>query len=283
LIAAFEQGLKQAGFVANDNVAIEHHWADNQADRLRELATDLVRQRVTVIVTISDVPTVAAKAATTTIPILFTVAEDPVKLGLVKSLARPDSNLTGINIFTSEVIAKRLELLQLLTPNAKRVAVLVNPTYAANTAVARQQGRAAAQAMKVQVEFLQASTADEIDAVFEAVKRDKFDALFVDLVPFFTSRRAQFANLASRYGVPVIYGHRQFAEAGGLISYGPNLVEAWHQSGRYAGALLRGAKIAELPVIQLSKFELVINVRAAKALGITLPDKLIALADEVIE
>jgi putative ABC transport system substrate-binding protein len=283
LIAAFEQGLKETGFAANDNVAIEHHWAENQADRLPRLAADLVRKQVAVIVTISDLPTFAAKAATTTIPILFTVAEDPVKLGLVTSLARPDGNLTGVNIFTSEVIAKRLELLRLLVPGATRVAVLVNPSYVANTEIAIQQGQAAARAMDLQIQFLHANTASEIDAAFETVVRERLDALFIDLVPFFTGRRIQFANLALRHAVPVIYGQRQFVEAGGLVSYGPNLAEAWRQSGLYAGRVLKGAKLAELPVVQASKFELVINAKTAKLLGISVPDKLIALADEVIE
>jgi len=283
-LRAFRQGLKDTGYVEGENVAIEYRWAENQIDRLPELATELVRRQVAVITT-GGGPTapLAAKAATTTIPIVFAVGEDPVRLGLVASLNRPGGNLTGINFFNTELTAKRLELLREVVPGAARVAVLVNPTIAANTeSVVRDVG-AAARAVGLQIQVLNAGTSREIEAVFAAFVRERPDALLVSGDAFFASRRVQLALLAARHALPGSYASRQFAEAGGLMSYGSNIADAYRQLGVYTGRILKGAKPADLPVVQASKIEFVINALTARLLGLTMPDKLLVAADEVIE
>ena len=276
-LRAFHQGLKEAGFVDGENVAIEYRWADNRTDRLPALAADLVRRRVAVIATVGT-SAFAAKAATTTIPIVFVGGEDPVKLGLVASLARPGGNLTGINWLGGELAAKRLELLRQLMPAATRVAVLVNPAFATLTEITLRDVEAAARAMRLQIQVLNADTSREIDAAFEII-----DALIVGPGPFFNSRRVQMAQLAARYAVPAFHTTRLEAEAGGLMSYGPSLTDAYRQVGAYTGRILKGAKPEDLPVVQSSKFELVINAQTARMLRLTVPATLLAIADEVIE
>ena len=265
-------------------MAIEYRWADNQMDRLPALAAELVRRRVAVILTTGG-PAVAlaAKAATTTIPIVFAVAQDPVRLGLVASFARPGGNLTGINFFTAELAAKRLELLRELVPGAARVAVLVNPANATTTESTLKDVEAAAGAMGLQIQIFNASTGREIDAAFATLVRERPDALFVGGDPFLTSRRVQLTHLASRHALPTTYASREDAEAGGLMSYGTNFPDTYRQVGVYAGRILKGAMAADLPVTQSSKFELVINHQTARLLGLTVPDKLLVAADEVIE
>jgi putative tryptophan/tyrosine transport system substrate-binding protein len=283
-LRGFRQGLKDTGYVEGENVAIEYRWAENQFDRLPALAAELVRRRVAVITT-SGGPAVAfaAKAATTTIPIVFTVGEDPVRLGLVASLAQPGGNLTGINFLVGELSAKRLELLRALVPAATRVVVLVNPAQATNTESTLREVEAAARAMGLQIQVLNASTSREIDAVFATIVRERPDALFVGNDAFFNARRVQLALLAGRHGVPAILSDREYAEAGGLMTYGSNIVDVYRQVGVYAGRILKGTKPADLPVVQSTKFELVINAQTARMLGLTVPDKLLVAADEVIE
>ena len=280
-LRGFRQGLKDAGFVEGQNAAIEYRWAENQVDRLPELAADLVRRQVAVIVAPAGLaPALAAKAATKTIPIVFVIADDPVRLGLVASLARPGSNLTGINFLSGELTAKRLELLRELMPSATRVAVLVNPANAENP---EREVETAARSIGLQIQTLNASTIREINAAFATFVRERPDAVFVGLDPFFNSRRIQLVQLAARYAIPASYPARDFAEAGGLMSYGADIADAWRQAGSYAGRILKGAKAADLPVVQSSKFELVFNVQTATMLGLTVPDKLLVAADEVIE
>jgi len=282
-VRAFRLGLKDAGFVERENVAIEYRWADDQIDRLPELAAELVRRQVAVIVTTGgSAPALAAKAATTTIPILFNLAEDPVRAGLVASLARPGGNLTGTNFFSAELAAKRLELLHELVPAAARVAVLVNPTGSTVETTLRDV-EPAARAMGLQIQFLNASTSREIDGAFETLGRERRDALFVAIDPFFVSRRVQMVQMAARHMVPATYALREFAEIGGLMSYGSSITDARRQLGVYAGRILKGAKPADLPVVQSSKLELVINHQTARMLGLTIPATLLSTADEVIE
>jgi len=283
-LRAFRQGLKDAGYAEGENIAIEYRWAESQLDRLPELAADLVRRRVTVIVaTGGAVPAIAAKAATTTIPIVFTVPEDPVRLGLVASLARPGGNATGINFFASELVEKRLGLLRELVPNAVRVAVLVNPADASNTEATVKGVETVAHAMALQVQFFRASTNGEIQAAFERLARERPDVLFVGGDPFFLVRRVQLATLAALHRLPAAFSNRDHVEAGGLMSYGTNNNDAFRQAGIYTGRVLKGEKPADLPVVQPTKFELVINLRTAKVLGLIVPPTLLARADEVIE
>jgi putative ABC transport system substrate-binding protein len=283
-VRAFRQGLKNTGIVEGENVAIEYRWAENQIDRLPALAADLVRRRVAVIAAPGGAASaLAAKAATSTIPIVFTVNEDPVRLGLVASLARPGGNATGINFLSGELVAKRLELLRELVPGAARVALLVNPTAATSAERTLLDVEPAARAIGLQIQVVNASTGREIDAAFATFVRERPDALFVGSDALFVSRRVQLANLASRHAVPATYSSREIAEVGGLMSYGANIQDAWRQAGVYTGQILKGAKPADLPVVQSSKFELVINASTARMLGLTVPDKLLVAADEVIE
>jgi ABC-type uncharacterized transport system substrate-binding protein len=282
-LRAFRLGLKDVGYVEGENVTIIYRFAEDQYDRLPELAAELVGRRVTVIVASATSAAPAAKAATTTIPIAFIAAEDPVRLGLVTSLARPGGNLTGINFFSSELVAKRLDLLHELLPRAVRVAVLVNPADATNTASTLRDVEAAARVIGLQVEVLNASTSREINAAFENVGRDRPDALFVGGNPFLTARRIQVVQLAAFHRLPAVYGNRVFAEVGGLMTYGTNIMDALRQLGIYAGRILKGAKPADLPVVQSSKFDLVINAETARILGLAVPPMLLARADEVIE
>jgi putative tryptophan/tyrosine transport system substrate-binding protein len=283
LLRGFRQGLKETGYVEGENVAIEYRWAENQIGRLPELAAELVRRRVAVIATGGGTAAAsAAKAATTTTPIVFVSAEDPVGLGLVASLARPGGNLTGINFLNTELAAKRLELLRELLPAATRVAVLVNPTgTSAETTVRGVE--AAARVMGLQIQVLSASTSREIDSAFATFVRERPDALFVSPEPFFRSRRVQLTHLATRHAVPATYALRDYVEAGGLMSYGASLADAFRQVGVYAGRILKGAKPVDLPVVQATKFELVINLQTARILALNVPPSLLAHADEVIE
>jgi len=283
LLRGFRQGLKQTGLVEGENVSILYQFAENEIDRLAALADDLTRRRVAVIAAIAQPAAFAAKAATTTIPIVFVAAEDPVRLGLVASLARPGGNLTGINIFQSEVVTKRLELLRELAPAATRVAVLVDPANKATTQTTLQQVESAARAMALQIQVLHASNGREIGAAFAAFERERPDALFVSGGPLFTARRVQLTTLATRYMIPMISGNRQITEVGGLMSYGANITDAYRQVGVYVGRILKGEKPADLPVVQSTKFELVINVETARIFGLTVPSTLLAVADEVIE
>jgi putative ABC transport system substrate-binding protein len=283
VLPAFRQGLKDAGYIEGENVAIVYRWAENQFDRLPSLADDLVRRRVAVIVTPGGPSAaLAAKAATTTIPIVFGVGDDPVKIGLVASLARPGGNLTGINFLASELAAKRMGLLREMVPAATRVAVLVDPSFPLTEFQVRDVEKAAP-TMGLQIQVVNASTSREIEAAFAAFKRERPDALYVGASPFLASRRVQLVLLAGRYGIPAIYGTRLFTEAGGLMNYGANLTDAYRQIGTYTGRILRGAKPADLPVVQSTKFELVINAETARMLGLTVPPALLARADEVIE
>jgi putative ABC transport system substrate-binding protein len=283
-LRAFRQTLKEAGYVEGENVSIVSRWAENQMDRLPALAAELVRRKVTVILTIHGPPTaLAAKAATSTIPIIFIVSEDPVARGLVASLARPSGNLTGINFVSGELVAKRLELLREMVPKATRVGVLTNPANTAQAASTLRDVEPAARAMGLQVQLFNADTSREIDAVFATFERERPDALFIASSAYFTSRRIQLVQLAARYVMPTAYAGRQYVEVGGLMSYGANLTDVWRQLGAYTGRILKGVKPGNLPVVQSSKFELVINHQTARMLGITVPGSLLTAADEVIE
>jgi putative ABC transport system substrate-binding protein len=282
-LRAFHRGLKETGYIEGENVTILYRWAESQFDQLPVLAADLVRRQVAAIVTTTGGAPLAAKAATTTIPIVFAVGEDPVKLGLVGSLARPGGNATGINFFNSELSAKRLELLRELVPTAVHVAVLVNPANVSSMQSTLRDLEPAAHAMGLQLRVLNASTSREIDAAFEIFLRERPDALFVGNDGFFTSRRVQLVNLASRHAIPAAYSNREIALAGGLMSYGTNIADAFRQVGVYAGRILKGAKPADLPVVQASKFEFLINAQIARLLGLTVPPTLLSTADEVIE
>src|SRR5215471_5831996 len=283
LLGAFRQGLKDSGFSEGENVAIEYRWAENKFDQLPPLARELVRRQVAVIAATGGIHSaLAAKAATSTIPIVFNIGDDPVKLGLVASVARPGGNVTGINNFIYELVAKRLALLRELVPSAARIALLVNPANA-QTETTLRDVEAAARAAGLQIQIAKASTAREIDAAFAALARDRVDALFVPPDPFFISRRIQIVQLAARHVIPATYPVRDFAEAGGLMSYGTNTADAWRQTGVYIGSILKGAKPAELPVVQPTKFELVINAQTARMLDLTVPPSVFATADEVIE
>ena len=283
-LSAYRRGLNEEGYIEGQNVGIEFRWAEGRFDRLPELAGDLVRRRVSVIAAPgSALAALAAKAATTTIPILFGIAEDPVKRGLVASLARPGGNVTGISFFNAELVAKQLGLLRELLPGAVRVVVLVNPADAARAESISQNVEAAARALGLQIAVFNASTAGEIDAVFASLARERADALLIAADPFFYSRRVQLATLAARHMIPSASGGRDGTEAGLLVSYGTSVADMYRRVGDYTGRILKGAKPADLPVEQPTKFELVINLQTAKMLGIDVPPTLLARADEVIE
>jgi putative tryptophan/tyrosine transport system substrate-binding protein len=283
-VQGFRRGLKEAGYVEGENVAVEYRWAENQLDRLPGLAADLVRKRVAVIVaTGGTAPAIAAKAATTTIPIVFTVPEDPVQLGLVASLSRPGGNLTGVNLFVGELVPKRLELLRELVPGMTRVAVFVNPANPQRAETHVKEAQSAARAKGLQVQIFNVGTGREINAAFATLTRERPDALFVSPDPFFVVRRVQLATLAARHAIPTSFSVRDLVDAGGLMSYGTNIVDGYRQAGVYAGRVLKGAKPADLPVVQSAKFELVINAQTALMLGLAVPTSLLASADEVIE
>jgi ABC-type uncharacterized transport system substrate-binding protein len=282
-LRGFRQGLKDTGYLEGENVTIEYRWAEGQLDRLPALAADLARRRVAVIAAPgSPNLALAARAATTTIPIVFLVGEDPVRLGLVTSLARPGGNLTGINIFNAEVTAKRLTLLHELVPTAVRMAALVNPANTANETVAKDAD-AAGRAMRLPLRVHRASSSREIEAVFATFADERPDALLVAGDDFFNSRRVQLVHMASHHRVPATYGSRTYSDIGGLMSYGTNVADAYRQVGVYTGRILKGAMPTDLPVLQASKFELVINHPIARMLGLTIPPGVLAIADEVIE
>ena len=282
-VRSFRQGLKEAGYVEGENTAVEYRWADNEPERLPALAADLVRRRVAVIVTFGPAAAFAAKAATTTIPVVFLVPEDPVRLGLIASLARPGANLTGINFFAAEVVAKRLELLRELVPGAARIAVLVDSAVPTSAETTAREAEAAARAMGLQIKVHAVKTGGDIDAVFAGFGGERPDAMLAAISAFLVDRRVQLALQAMLHRLPATYALREFAEAGGLMSYGANLRDACRQVGGYAGRILRGARPAELPAEQSTKFELVINHQTARMLGLTVPQSLLATADEVIE
>jgi putative ABC transport system substrate-binding protein len=281
--AAFRKGLGETGYVDGQNVTVEYHWLDGQFDRVRTLMADLVRRRVAIIATPGSIAaSIAAKDATATIPIVFSVGDDPVKLGLVASLARPGGNATGINFFNVEVIAKRLGLLHELVPKAVRVAVLLNPANPA-WGVALREVQEAASVIGLQIQVLNASTIGEIDAAFATLARERPDALFLAPDAFWAGRRVQLVNLAARERIPAAYHSRDYVAAGGLMSYAADIADSYRQVGVYIGKILNGAKPADLPVQQSTKFEFVINLKTAKALGLDVPETLLATADEVIQ
>jgi putative ABC transport system substrate-binding protein len=282
-LRAFRQGLKEAGYVEGENVTIVYRWAENQPDRLPQLVADLVRRKVNIIATAGDSVPAVVKAATTTIPIVSIISQDPVGLGLVASLARPGGNLTGINFLGGELTGKRLQLLHELVPAAARVAVFVNPTSAPSTEATLRDVEDAARSMGLQIQVIKATTSREIDAAFTALARERPGALFVGSDTFFSSRQVQLVNLAARHAFPAIYAQRGFVEIGGLMSYASDISHAWREAGAYVGRILKGAKPADLPVIQASKFQLVINAQTARMLDLPIPPALLARADEVIE
>jgi putative tryptophan/tyrosine transport system substrate-binding protein len=282
-VTAFRKGLNETGAIEDQNVTVEYHWLEGRHDRLPALMADLVRRQVAVIATAGNVPSLAAKATTATIPIVFGIGDDPVRLGLVPSLARPGGNLTGINWLAVELAAKRLRLLHELVPKAVRVAVLLNP---ANASAAESQLRIvqeAAPTIGLQIRILNATTIGEIDAAFATLERERPDALFVAGDAFFASRAVQFAILTARGRIPATYSVRDYVAAGGLMSYGTDFTEAFRQAGVYTGKILKGAKPADLPVVQSTKFEFIINMQMARALGLEVPAQLLATVDEVIE
>jgi putative tryptophan/tyrosine transport system substrate-binding protein len=280
---AFRKGLSETGYVEGQNVTVEYYWLEGQYDRLPALLADLVRRQVAVIVTPGTVTTRAAKTATATIPIVFSVGEDPVQLGLVASLARPGGNATGINFFAQEVLAKRLRLLHDLVPKAVRIAVLLNPGNPSVAEATLREVQEAAPNIGLQIQVFNASTIGEIDAAFARFAHERPDALFVAADAFFVSQRAQLATLAARDRIPAAYPVREIAATGGLMSYGADFADTFHQVGVYTGSILKGAKPADLPVLQSTKFEFVINLQTARALGIEVPPGLLLIADEVIE
>ena len=280
---AFRQSLKDNGFIEGENVLIDYRFGGIQMERVPEFLNELVRRRVAVIVAIGGPIAVLAAKANTNIPIVFMVPEDPVRLGLVASLAHPGGNMTGINFFLTELVAKRLGLLREMVPGAMRVGVLVNPAEPVIAQTTLREMDVAARAMGLQIQIYRASTGGEINEAFAAVARDRPDALFVSSGPLFSSRRVQLANLASRHAIPAMYSGHDYVEAGGLMSYGTDSVDWYREAGIYVSRILKGAKPADLPVVQSTKFELVINHQTARMLGLTVPDKLLVAADEVIE
>jgi len=283
-VAAFRKGLNETGMVEGQSVTVDYHWLEGQYDRLPALLADLVRRRVAVIAAPGfQAAALAAKVATVEIPIVFGVAEDPVQLGLVASLARPGGNATGINSFVQEVGAKRLRLLHELVPKAVRVAVLVNPANASAAETTLRDVKEAAPSIGLQIQIFNATTIGEIDAAFAGMARERPDALFVGPDGFFSSRGVQFATLAASQRIPAAYSNRDYVAAGGLMSYGTDLADMFHQAGVYSGNILKGAKPAELPVLQVSKFTFAINLQTARVLGIEVRPDVLSIADEVIE
>src|SRR5262249_32419736 len=282
-LRGFQRGLRDAGYVDGENVTVLYRYAENESDRLPTLAAEMARRPVAVIVA-SGGPNVmsAAKQATATVPVVFLSGEDPVRAGLVASLARPGGNLTGINFFNREIASKQLEFLRELVPSAKRIAVLVNPTNARVTEGTLGDLEPAARAKGLQIQ-VQASTSREIDAAFATFARERPDALFVPADPFFASRRLQLSLLAMRHAVPAVYSGREYAEVGGLITYGSDITDAYRRAGAYVGRILKGAKPEDMPVVQADKLELIVNAQSARALGISVPQSLLIAADEVIE
>jgi putative tryptophan/tyrosine transport system substrate-binding protein len=280
-VAVIRQSLAEAGYVEGRNVATEYRWAEGQYDQLPAMAAELVRRQVAVILATPIPAALAAKAATATIPILFSVAGDPVKLGLVAGLARPGGNATGVNFFQAELGAKQLGLLRELVPTATRIGLLVNPTNANVEGVTKDV--TAASTSGLQIDVVRASDTREIESAFATLVRNKADALVVAPDPFFYSRQVQLATLAARHALPAIYNVREYPQIGGLMSYGTSLTEVYRQLGDYTGRILKGAKPADLPVVQSIKFEFVINLPTARALGLEIPPSLLARADEVIE
>ena len=282
-LAAFRKGLSETGYVEGQNVAIEYRWAQDQYDRLPELAADLVRRRVAVIATPGSAQgSLAAQAATTTIPIVFSTGVDPVKVGLVASLNRPGGNVTGVSSMTGELGAKQLGLLHELLPGATRFAVLANPNNAMTEAVIKDL-HTAALAIGVQIDVFNAGTNRDIDTVFASLVQKRIDALLVSPDPLFSNRRGQLVTLATYHRIPAIYFSREFAEVGGLMSYGTSQTDIFHQVGIYVGRILKGEKPADMPILRATRFELVINLQTAKTLGLTIPPGVLAIADEVIE
>jgi len=283
LVAAFHKGLGEVGFVAGQNLAIEFRWAAGQDARLADMAADLVRHRVAVIVTPASTPAaLAAKAATTTIPIVFSTGGDPVALGLVSSLSRPGGNATGITFMTVELTAKRLGLLRELVPGAARFFALVNPHYAFAEAIIKDLEVTGA-TLGLHIEIVHASTNREIEEAFATMVQHRAEALLMTPDPLFTDRRVQVSTWATRHALPTASANREFVQAGGLLSYGPSFPDIYRQAGIYTGRILKGEKPTDLPVTQPTKFELVINLTTARALGLTVPDRLLAIADEVID
>jgi putative ABC transport system substrate-binding protein len=282
-LRGFQRGLKETGYTEGENVAIEYRWAENEVERLPRLAAELARRRIAVIVAAGPSASFAVKAEASTIPTVFLVGDDPVRLGLINSLSHPGGNLTGINIYNLELAAKRLELLRQLVPKAARIAVLANPAEAAATHTQVKEVEEAARSMGLQVQFHDANSSKEIDAAFEAIGREKPDAVFILTTPFFNGRRVQLVQLAAFHRLAAAYGLRDYAEAGGLMSYGSNIIDAYRQVGIYAGRILKGTRPADLPVVQANKFELIVNAQTARMLGLTVPASLLAIADEVIE
>jgi putative ABC transport system substrate-binding protein len=283
-LRAFRQGLKEGGgYVEGENVAIEYRWDYNEPDRLPGLAADFIRRRVNVIVVLGGPASLVVAKATTTIPTVFMVPEDPVRLGLVASLARPGGNRTGFNFFSAELASKRLELLRTLVPALKRVAVLLDPAESTIAAANLRDVEAAAAAMRLEIRILNATTSAEIDAAFPVIASERLEALFISSGPFFSDRRVQLAHLATRHGIPAIFANRSYPEVGGLIGYGTSLTDTHRQAAVYVARILKGAKPSDLPVMQSTKFELVINHQSARTIGLTVPPTLLAIADEVIE
>jgi ABC-type uncharacterized transport system substrate-binding protein len=282
-VAAFRKGLSEIGVVESQNVTVEYHWLEGRYDRLPALMADLVRRQVAVITTAGNVPTLAAKAATATIPIVFGVGDDPIRLGLVPSFARPGGNATGINFFNQEVASKRLRLLHDLVPKAVRVAVLLNPANASATESLLRTLQEATPTIGLQIQILNATTISEIDAAFATIERERPDALFVSGDAFFASRAVQLATLTARSRIPATYSLRDYVAVGGLMSYGTDFTEAFRQMGVYTGKILKGAKPTDLPVMQSTKFELVINLQTARSLGVEVPPGVLSIVDEVIE
>jgi putative ABC transport system substrate-binding protein len=283
-LVAFRQGLKEVGFIEGENVRVEYRWAENKSDSLTEMAAELVRLKSAVIITTGgSSAALAAQAATTTIPIVFLVGEDPTRLGLVTSLTRPSGNLTGVNLFANELEPKRLELLRQIVPQVARVAVLVNPIDVKNTESTVRDLSAAARAMALEIQIYKASSTREIADVFTAIGQTRPDALFVGAAAFLNTRSVQLAQLAAFHRMPAAYSFREAPEVGRLMSYGPSISDAYRQWAVYAGRILRGARPVDLPVMQASKFELVLNLTTARLLGLTVPASVLALTDEVIE